>query len=76
MDDSTYGWIAWVLMFLGLESKALISKEVGDTLSEHVWKWFSVRDKRNTPVTMTLRGVLVVFLVWLTGHLGFGMWTL
>jgi hypothetical protein len=76
MDTATYGWIAWVVAFLGLEAKALISKEAGDTLSEHVWKWFMVRDPRNTPATLGLRGVLLAFLVWLTGHLGFGIWTL
>lgn len=72
----TIGWVAWILGFVLLEGIALARKPLGDTLSEHVWTWFRVRDRRPTVLTWAGRGVLLIAGVWLTGHLAFGWWTL
>lgn len=74
-------WYTAVWLFLGAvggitELIALVDKDRGDTLSEHVWQWFRVRDARPTPVAVGLRVVLLSVMVWLTGHFGFGWWTL
>lgn len=75
MSAWTVGWLLWLAWFLGLEGFALFNRQDGDTLSEHVWKWFRVQDPRPTGVTVALRGVLAVFLLWLAGHLVMGWWT-
>lgn len=71
MDAFTALWLVWLLMFLGIEGAALFRKERGDTLSEHVWKWFSVKDK--APGWIARRVALLAFLLWLFLHLGWGM---
>lgn len=72
----TIGWGLIAGFALALEILALWDKDRGDTLSEHVWKVFMIRDGRNTPLGIVLRTVLLAFMVWLTGHLVFGVWTL
>ena len=71
----TTGWVIWLAGFVVLESIALARKEPGDTLSEHVWKWFRVKDYRPSPLVWLARVPLLVGGVWLTGHLGFGLWS-
>lgn len=71
----TIFWISWAFAALTVEIYALARKDRGDTLSEHVWKWFKVSDSRPTVWTWAWRAPLFVFLVWLTGHLVFGWWT-
>lgn len=72
----TIGWILWIVWFAVLETLALQRKRFGDTLSEHVWRWFFVLDDRSTWRTWLGRALLIVGGVWLTGHLAFGWWTL
>lgn len=72
MSWYTVAWLAWIAAFALVEGKALLSKQRGDTLSEHIWAWFRVKDPRPTVLTWVLRSVLLVFLAWLTLHLGFG----
>jgi hypothetical protein len=67
MSGYTIAWLLWLSMLIAIEGTALANKVPGDTLSEHVWKWASVKDKS---VGWRLRrAVLVVFLVWLAMHL-------
>lgn len=33
----TLGWVLWALLFVVLETMAVLDKGRGDTLSEHVW---------------------------------------
>lgn len=67
MSGWTVAWILWLAMFAAIEGAALINKGRGDTLSEHIWDWFRIRDK---PRQWTLRrGVLAVFLTWLLIHM-------
>lgn len=63
----TVAWVMWLTMFGVIEGAAVLRKDRGDTLSEHVWKWFSVKEK--APGWLARRGVLAAFLVWLTVHL-------
>lgn len=70
MSLFTIGWIVWALGFAVLEGVALVNKRKGDTLSEHVWKYFDVDTKRWT----FLRFVLTAGMVWLTGHFVFRLW--
>jgi hypothetical protein len=54
-------------MFLVVEGAAITNRDRGDTLSEHVWKWFSVKEKALG--WKQRRAVLAAFLAWLTAHL-------
>jgi hypothetical protein len=75
MDNYTVAWIVWGAVFLLIEGAALLDKDPGDTLSEHVWRWLKVRGRETgkSPWTFwVLRGILFLFLAWLTSHLVFG----
>ena len=66
-------WISWLVAFLVAEGVALFNKEEGDTLSEHVWKWFAVGDARHPRPEVTgwvraRRFALLAFMAWLTAH--------
>lgn len=67
---SIWSW-AWVSL-LGacalVELAALVNKERGDTLSEHIWKWFAVRDNRRFGWVGFRRTLLLLAMAWLTAH--------
>ncbi len=66
MDGYTVAWLLWIGMFFVIEVPALRNKQVGDTLTEHVRKWFSTKEKAKG--WKARRGVLAAFLGWLTLH--------
>jgi hypothetical protein len=56
-----------------VEGKALFNKTEGDTLSEHVWKWFGTArtaEKQGQPTgwVRLRRFVLLAFMTWLSAH--------
>ena len=66
MSAYTIGWLVWIAAFVVLESTALKRKAAGDTLSEYVWKWFSVTERR--PAWQLRRFILLAGLAWLALH--------
>jgi hypothetical protein len=71
MTVYTWAWIFWFAFFAVVEGFALVDKRRGDTLSEHVWRWFKIKDK---PRQWTWRrAVLGVFLMWLLVHMVAGI---
>lgn len=68
----TIGWIAWIVYFCILEFLAIKNRKKGDTLSEHVWVWFGVRDKPNLWAWIR-RVILILFMVWLSLHFILGV---
>ena len=68
----TEAWSLWIAAFIAIEGRAILSKEKGDTLSEHVWKWFNI-EKRESNWTGK-RVFLAGGLVWLLGHLAWRVW--
>ena len=66
-DTYTYLWLAWFGLFIGIEAAALINKDKGDTLSEHIWKWFSVKEPGSRKRTIRV-ATLGAFLAWLAVH--------
>lgn len=67
MSGYTWLWIVWLVQFGAIEGAALIDKHPGDTLSEHVWDVFTIRDKPTGWIWR--RGSLLLFLGWLVAHL-------
>lgn len=66
MDGYTVAWVGWLVMFGVIEGAALLDKRKNDTLSEHVWDWFAIKDKPKG--WKVRRGGLYVFLAWLVAH--------
>ena len=72
MSGWTVAWLFWLGMFIVIEGLALFDKDRGDTLSEHVWKWFAIKGK---PTGYKMRRfVLLAFWAWLTIHFFTGGW--
>jgi hypothetical protein len=69
LDGWTVAWICWLASFVAIELPGAIDRKPGATLSEHVWSWFSVKDR--APHWLMRRSVLGLFLVALTAHLVF-----
>ena len=65
-DGYTVAWIFWIVQFGVIEWAALANKRHSDTLSEHVWRWFSIRDKGTG--WRVRRFSLLAFLSWLLLH--------
>ena len=67
-QGDVYAWIWAVLLTAGgvIELRALQRDKSGDTLSESVWRWFSVKEKG--PYWRLRRSVLLLGLVWLLVH--------
>jgi hypothetical protein len=65
-------WIAWLAIFVAVESTALANKSKDDTLSEHIWKWFAIGRPGNRPKMTKLvrlrRLGLLALLAWLAAH--------
>ena len=74
MSDSffTYAWCVWLVYFIAVETAAVIRKAPNDTLSEHVWAWFSIKNKKSG--WRWRRIALLGFMSWLTMHFLTGGW--
>ena len=72
MDIYTVAWIFWLLLFVAIEGPAIFNKRKGDTLSEHVWSWFSIKQKGAG--WRLRRVVLLAFMGWLVLHFMTGGW--
>lgn len=66
----TAAWLVMGAWFLLWEGIAIFRKKSGDTLSEHVWSWFSLRGpKKNlTKPQGLMRLAFLAFWAWLTFH--------
>lgn len=66
MNIWTQLWLIWLVMFGVIEWAALANKKAGDTLSEHVWRWFSIGWVGKG--WRLRRFSLLAFLAWLVAH--------
>jgi len=62
----TWAWIIWIGWFVIVEGIAIYQKDKGDTLSEHVWALFKIRDQDGWHPR---RIILAGFMVWLLVHM-------
>ncbi len=62
-------WKVLIAVFVIAESYALVYRP-DDVLSAWVWRWFNVADGWSIE-----RILLLVFLVWLVGHLAWMKWS-
>lgn len=75
-------WLAWFAVsftaFIVPEAVALVTGHVENTLSDNVWRLEGVGTSGSvwhwTALHVLLGGSLAVVLVWLIGHLVFGIW--
>ena len=70
MDVWAWLWVAWIGAFVVIEAIAIWRKGPGDTLSEKVWKWFSLKGSKDKlkPWQALLRFGFLAFWAWLTIH--------
>lgn len=67
MNGWTVAWAIWIAIFFAIELPALFNQRLGDTLSEHLWRWFAISGK---PAGWRARRfVLLAGLAWLVAHL-------
>lgn len=66
MDGWTVAWVFWIVGFFVIEMPAVFNKTEGDTLTEHITKWFSLKDK--APGWVLRRLSLLAGLGWLCYH--------
>ena len=66
----TAAWIFIIVWFAVWETIAIVRKKRGDTLSEHVWQWFSLKGGKDKlkPWQAGLRFAFLAFWAWLTLH--------
>ncbi len=66
MNGWTAAWIVWLVAFFAIEVPAILDKQPGNTLSEHFWRWFSIKDKGRG--WRLRRTTLLALLAWLVAH--------
>lgn len=76
MSAWTVAWIAWGAVFLVIELPAVFDARRGNTLSEHVWRYVTRPFGTGSLPAWIGRGGVAAFLIWLTGHLVFGWWSI
>ena len=64
-------WLIILGAGAALELYTLGTKAPGDTLSEHVWRWFQIKGGRTQQAR---RAGLLLGMVWLTVHFLSGGW--
>ena len=68
----TVAWVVWILVFVVIEAVAIADKKKGDTLSEHLWAWFDIKDAEK--FYKLKRFAFVSALVWFVMHILTGGW--
>lgn len=66
MTGWTLLWLVWLLAFCLIEGVALSNCQAGDTLSEQIWCWASIKNKGAW--WRFRRFLLVALLAWLCLH--------
>lgn len=78
MDGFTIAWATILGAGAAVEAVALVRKRPGDTLSEHMWRWFATQrpDSEAQPSgwVRLRRFALLSGMVWLTVHFVTGGW--
>ncbi len=72
MSGYRWLWVAWIAAFLGLELTAIIRRRFQDTLSEFVWHLTNQAPGNTFAEWTAIHFFVLVFLLWLLIHLGFG----
>lgn len=66
MSVWTVLWVLWGAAFAVIEGVAIVNDKRDDTLSEHLRKWFSTRDKAGRTVWLVISGS---FFAWFVTHI-------
>lgn len=73
MSGWTVAWVTWLALvvggFVAIEVPAIRNKQPGDTLSEHLRKWFSTHTKRGKWFWLAACTGLAGLLLWLAVHI-------
>ena len=59
-------WLVWIAAFFAIEGYAIFKHVKGGTLSEHFYKWFSL--KNHGAMYWVRRGILMLAFLWVGWH--------
>jgi hypothetical protein len=62
----TWAWIFWLVIFFAIEIPAALNNTSGDTLTENIRSWFSIKHKGRA--WRIRRIALLSLLAWLVVH--------
>ena len=67
-------WLLWIIVGFTVPETAALVTNPRNTLSDTVWAWFDV--KTGMPIWQwnVLHVTLLMFMVWLFGHMVFRIW--
>jgi hypothetical protein len=66
MTVFTLLWIIWIVMFIAIETVAIMNDKADDTLSEHLRQWFSTDTKKGRWIWIIISGI---FFCWFGVHI-------
>lgn len=70
-------WLVWGAAFVAIEAHAVLTDTPNATLSQNIWEVCGVVPTGNQPRYRLVRRIgLLVFMAWLTAHLGTGRYSL
>lgn len=74
MSGWAWYWLAWLVVGFGVPETIALIHNPEDTLSDTVWSWFGV--KTGMPIWQwnVLHIALLLFMIWLLGHMAFRIW--
>lgn len=67
-------WLLWLVVGFGVPETYWLFANTKNTLSWTVWTWFGVREGVPVWQWSVAHLLLAVILLWLVGHLAFGIW--
>jgi hypothetical protein len=67
--DEVLIWCVWLLLFILFESIVLLDHSLGDSFTEHLKKWLTLRT-----VSLEIREARLGMWLSRIGFLGFGVW--
>lgn len=67
-------WLVWLVIFFGVPETYWLFVNTKNTLSWTIWTWFGVHPGVPVWQWSVAHLLLGAVLVWLLGHLAFGIW--
>jgi hypothetical protein len=67
-------WACWIILGFGIPETVGIIRNPKWTLSDTVWSWAHVEPGMSVASWSFIHFMLLLGMVWLTGHFVFGIW--
>ena len=67
-------WLLWLIAGFAVPETYGLFRNPQATLSETVWDWFGVMKSQSISQWSVQHYILLVFVIWLAGHMAFRIW--